>query len=208
MIEQVLSELARAITGVISGTGYGGILILMAIESACIPVPSEVIMPFSGFLVFAGRFNIHLVAIVGAIGNAGGSWLAWWAGKKGGRPFIEKYGRYILISRHDLEMAERFFGRYGNATVFFSRMLPIIRTYISFPAGIARMPLGPFLAYTFIGALPWCYLLTYVGISLGERWESLRVYFRQFDVLIAAVCVIGAAWYVWRHIKNSRSSGS
>ena len=204
MIEEILSELARFITGVISNTGYTGIFLLMAIESACIPAPSEVIMPFSGFLVFSGQFNLHLVAIAGALGNVAGSWLAWWAGWKGGRPFIQKYGRYILISEHDLTVADRFFSRYGAATVFFSRMLPVIRTYISFPAGIARMPLAPFLLYTFIGALPWCYLLTYIGISLGERWESLRGYFREFDVLIAAVLILGVIWYVWRHIRHSR----
>lgn len=204
MIEQILSEVARWITELISNTGYTGIFLLMAIESACIPAPSEVIMPFSGFLVFGGKFNFHLVAIIGALGNVGGSWLAWWAGWKGGRPFIQKYGRYILISEHDLQMADRFFGRYGAATVFFSRMLPVIRTYISFPAGIARMPLGRFLLYTFIGALPWCYLLTYVGVSLGERWESLRGYFREFDVLIAVVLILAAVWYLWRHIRNSR----
>ena len=208
MIENILTTIGLWITSLISSTGYSGVFFLMAIESACVPAPSEVIMPFSGFLVYIGEFNIHIVSFAGALGNLSGSLLAWWIGARGGRPLIEKYGRYILISKHDIDLADHFFQRYGKATVFFSRLLPVVRTYISFPAGIAKMPILPFSLYTFLGALPWCYFLTWIGILMGERWDVLRVYFRQFDVAIGIIILGGLVWYVWRHIRSSRVAES
>ncbi len=191
----------------ISTLGYGGVVLLMAIESACIPLPSEIIMPFSGYLVYKGQFNLWAVGVAGAVGCVLGSWVAYYVGLYGGRRMIEKYGRYILLSRHDLDLADRMFARYGEAIVFFSRLLPVIRTFIAFPAGVARMNMTRFTVYTFLGSLPWCIGLAYVGQLLGEQWdknETLKTWFHRFDFLIGAVLLVGAIWWVWRHIKHSR----
>ncbi|MDX6693491.1 MAG: hypothetical protein QOF02_1094 [Blastocatellia bacterium] len=187
--------------------GYMGIVLLMAIESACIPLPSEVIMPFSGYLVYAGRFNLWLVALAGAGGCVLGSMVAYWVGMYGGRPLIEKYGRYILLSNHDLDLADRWFARYGEIIVFASRLLPVVRTFIAFPAGVARMNKTRFVAYTFLGSFPWCLGLAYVGQLLGEQWdknEALKSWFHRFDFVIGIIGVLFVAWWIWRHIKNSR----
>lgn len=191
----------------ISTLGYGGVVLLMAIESACIPLPSEIIMPFSGYLVYKGQFNLWAVGVAGAVGCVVGSWVAYYVGLYGGRPMIEKYGRYILLSRHDLDLADRWFARYGEAIVFFSRLLPVIRTFIAFPAGVARMNMTRFTVYTFLGSLPWCVGLAYVGQVLGEQWdknETLKTWFHRFDFLIGAVILLAAVWWVWRHFKHSR----
>lgn len=179
----------------------------MAIESACIPLPSEVIMPFSGYLVFTGRFNFWAVGFAGAFGCVLGSLAAYWAGMYGGRPLAERYGRYLLISGHDLDLADRWFGRYGQAIIFISRLLPGVRTFISFPAGIARMNLSRFIVYTFAGSLPWCLGLAYVGQKLGERWnkdETLKTIFHRFDFVIGIVVVLAIAWWIWRHLRHLR----
>jgi membrane protein DedA with SNARE-associated domain len=202
LVTRILEKIALFITGVISALGYGGIVLLMAIESACIPLPSEVIMPFSGYLVFTGRFNLWLVGLAGAIGCVVGSIVAYYAGLYGGRPFIEKYGRYILISHHDLDIADRWFERWGEATIFFSRLLPVVRTFISFPAGVARMHFWRFIFYTFIGSYPWCLGLGYVGMLLGNQWTSIRAYFHKFDLLIGLVIVAGVGLYLYRHLKR------
>ncbi len=177
---------------------------MMAIESACIPLPSEVIMPFSGYLVFSGRFNLWLVGLAGAIGCNVGSAIAYYVGARGGRPLIEKYGKYVLLSHRDLEWADRWFNRYGEATVFFSRLLPIIRTFIAFPAGVVRMNLLRFHIYTFVGSLPWCLLLAYAGMKLGERWTSLRVYFHRLDLVLAVLILVGLIIFLKRHLANRR----
>ena len=190
--------------------GYSGVVLLMAIESACIPLPSEVIMPFSGYLVYTGRFNLWAVGVAGAIGCVLGSLVAYWAGMYGGRPFIEKYGKYVLISHHDLDMADRWFARYGELIVFSSRLLPVIRTFIAFPAGVSRMNLGRFCAYTFAGSLPWCLGLAYVGQKLGEQWdknETLKHWFHRFDFVIGILGVAFVAWWVWRHLRQRHSVG-
>ncbi len=174
----------------------------MLVESCGIPLPSEVIMPFSGFLVASGQLNFWLVAIIGALGNLVGSWLAYWIGAKGGRPLIEKYGKYILIYRHDLNLADKWFLKYGDWTVFFGRLLPVIRTYISFPAGIAKMDLKKFSFYTFIGALPWCILFTWLGVKMGNNWEQIQKTLHNFDLLMLILVIAAIVWYVWRHLKN------
>src|ERR1700704_5563781 len=156
MVGRIIAILSAFIVATISTLGYAGIVLLMAIESACIPLPSEIIMPFSGYLVYTGRFNIWLVSVAGAFGCVVGSLVAYWVGMYGGRPFIERYGRYVLISRHDLDLADRCFARYGELIVFTSRLLPVIRTFIAFPAGVAKMNLPRFVVYTFLGSLPWC----------------------------------------------------
>lgn len=207
MIAKIIEILSAFVVGTISALGYPGIVLLMAIESACIPLPSEVIMPFSGYLVYAGRFNIWAVSVAGAFGCVVGSLVAYWAGMYGGRPFIEKYGRYVLISRHDLDLADRWFARYGELIVFTSRLLPVIRTFIAFPAGVAKMNLPRFVVYTFLGSLPWCLGLAYVGQKLGEQWdrnETLKTWFHRFDFVIGIICVLAVAWWVWRHFRQSK----
>jgi membrane protein DedA with SNARE-associated domain len=203
-VEQVLTELSKFAIATISRFGYTGILITMAIESACIPLPSEIIMPFSGYLVSTGQFTMLGVTLAGAVGNVVGSIIAFYVGMWGGRPFVERYGRYALISHHDLDVADRWFARYGEAAVFLSRMLPVIRTFISLPAGIARMPVGRFVVFTFVGALPWCYLLAFIGLKLGERWQELRQYFHQIDLVIGVLLVAAVAYFVWSHWPRRR----
>ncbi len=204
MIAKLIAALAAAIIAVISRLGYGGIVLLMAIESACIPLPSEIIMPFSGFLVFKGEMQLSVVALAGAAGCLLGSWVAYALGAWGGRPLIEAYGRYVLISHHDLDLADRWFARHGDITIFVGRLLPVVRTFIAFPAGVARMPLWRFSVYTFAGSLIWCWALAWIGKKLGENWDTLGVYFHRFDALIGAILVAGIVWYVRRHLRLMR----
>jgi membrane protein DedA with SNARE-associated domain len=209
MLETILTALAGMITAVISAGGYAGIAALMAIESACIPLPSEIIMPFSGYLVSTGRFELFWVATAGAVGCNIGSTIAYYAGAYGGRRAVERWGRYLLIDPRDLARADRFFARWGSATVFVSRLLPVVRTFIALPAGIARMNQAKFQLYTFLGSWPWCFALAYVGMKLGEAWDSdptLKDTLHRFDAAIAAALVAGAAWYVWRHLQGARRS--
>lgn len=205
IIEQIIGFLAVYIIAVIDALGYAGIVLLMAIESACIPLPSEIIMPFSGYLVYTGRFDLFWVATAGAIGCNLGSHVAYVVGARGGRPAVEKWGRFIFLSRHDLDLADRFFAKYGGITVFVTRLLPVVRTFIALPAGIARMKLVPFHLYTFIGSWPWCYGLAYVGLVLGEQWNSdprLKSLLHQFDAIIIAIILAAAAWFVWSRWKH------
>jgi membrane protein DedA with SNARE-associated domain len=201
MFEQIISILASFIIWGISGLGYFGVALMMAIESACIPLPSEIIMPFAGFLVAKGQFTLLGATLAGSIGSVVGSVLAYWVGIYGGRKFIEKYGKYILISRHDLEIADKFFNKHGSGAIFFSRMLPVIRTFISLPAGIAKMNFTKFVVYTFLGSLPWCYGLAYVGKKLGDNWDTLGAYFHKFDAIIGILFIIMITWYIRRHLK-------
>lgn len=200
----ILSAISNWIIGVISALGYGGVVLLMAIESANIPLPSEVIMPFAGFLVAKGELNLWLVGLAGAIGCVLGSIPSYYLGYYGGRPLIEKYGKYILISHHDLDLADGWFQKRGEWTVFVGRLLPVVRTFISFPAGISRMHFGRFVVYSFLGSLPWTLLLAYIGLKMGENWEKLRGYFHGADWVILILILLGIIWYVRRHIKNSR----
>ena len=206
MIETLLAHLSGFIISIISAMGYGGIVLLMAIESACIPLPSEVTLPFSGYLVWSGRFNVWGVALAGAVGCNLGSIVAYYAGAYGGREFLIRYGRYVLVSRRDLDTADRWFGSYGPWTVFFARLLPVVRTFIALPAGIARMHFGKFNLYTFLGSLPWCLALAYAGYQMGAHWEALRVYFHRFDYVIAALLLLGAAAYLRHHCKTENGS--
>ncbi|HZP00187.1 MAG TPA: DedA family protein [Terriglobia bacterium] len=202
MVSAILEVLGRFIISVISATGYTGVVLLMGIESACIPLPSEVIMPFSGYLVSTGRFRLWAVALAGALGCNLGSLVAYSVGSLGGRPLVEKYGRYLLITQHDLAMADRFFARYGDWAVFTARLLPVIRTFIAFPAGVSRMNVVRFHVYTFLGSLPWCWVLAFAGLKLGERWSTLRLYFHRFDTVLGIVIVVAAVWFIRNRWKN------
>jgi membrane protein DedA with SNARE-associated domain len=204
MLEKIIAILAGWIIAVISTMGYGGIVLLMGIESACIPLPSEIIMPFSGYLVFKGEMTLWGVALAGAVGCVVGSIPAYYLGMYGGRPLVEKYGKWVLISHHDLHIADRAFEKYGEIIIFIGRLLPAVRTFIAFPAGIARMHMGRFIAYTFIGSLIWCYALAWLGMKLGENWTTLKVYFHEFHYVIAIAGVIFVVWYVRRHLKAVR----
>jgi membrane protein DedA with SNARE-associated domain len=198
----IIDALANFVTMVISHLGYPGVFLLMALESACIPIPSEFIMPFSGFLVATGEMNFWLAVLMGSFGNLAGSWLAWWVGHKGGRPLVEKYGKYILLSHHDLDAADRYFNKYGQNTVLFTRLMPVIRTFISLPAGIAKMDFKKFSIYTFIGVVPFTAALTYAGVKLRENWDGLQPYFHKFDLVIVLFLILGIIWYIFRHIKR------
>lgn len=201
MITDVLARVAELVIKIISDAGYFGIASLMAIESACVPVPSEIIMPFAGFLTVSGELSFLLVVFWGAFGNLIGSIIAYYVGLYGGRPFIEKYGKYVLLGKEELDKSQKFFVKHGSASAFFSRLLPIVRTFISLPAGIARMPFLKFCAYTFVGSFIWSGLLAYIGVFLGENWKSIEVYFRKLDWLIAGLLIAGALYFIYKKIK-------
>jgi membrane protein DedA with SNARE-associated domain len=205
MFEKIIAALAGFIIAVISKAGYFGLMLLMAIESACIPLPSEIIMPFAGFLVYKGQFNLLLAATAGAIGCNLGSVVAYEIGSYGGRPLIERYGSYVFLGRHELEMAERFFARFGALAVLIGRLLPVIRTFIALPAGVVRMPRLRFHIYTFVGSWPWCFALAWVGMKLGESWDKdprLKQWFHRLDFVIILLLLAGITWFVWSHWKG------
>ncbi len=211
MIGKIIEALAVFTTGVISSMGYGGVVLLMGIESACIPLPSEIIMPFAGYLVFKGQFTLHGAALAGAAGCVAGSVPAYYLGLYGGRPLIEKYGKYVLISHHDLDLADRLFNRFGQWVVLGARLLPVIRTFIAFPAGVSRMNMPRFIAYTFVGSYPWCYGLAWVGMKLGEQWGSdprLKAWFHRFDALVLVAVVGAVALFVWHKLRGARRPAS
>lgn len=205
MLENIISALAGFTIAVISSTGYLGVVVLMAIESACIPLPSEIIMPFAGYLVYTGRFNLLWAATAGAVGCNLGSVIAYEIGFHGGRPLVERYGSRLLLSRHDLDLAERFFQRFGSAAVFIGRLLPVVRTFIALPAGIARMNRLRFHIYTFAGSWPWCFALAWIGMKLGERWHTdprLSHWLHRLDALVVLLLLLGVTWFLWSHWKN------
>ena len=191
-----------------AAVGYIGVMIAMAIESAMIPLPSELILPFAGFMVSdpsqiepltGGPWSFWIVVVVATIGNTLGSLIAYAIGAWGGRPFLERYGRYMLIREHEIEAADHFFARYGSATVFIGRLLPIVRTFISFPAGVTRMPIGKFVLYSTAGALIWSTILVWAGMQLGASWAQIRDLLKPFDtVILVAVILLFAGLLWWR----------
>jgi membrane protein DedA with SNARE-associated domain len=206
----LLSHLGDLVKSWFNHFGYGGVALAMAIESCLIPLPSELVMPVAGaFAAGALGATVHLsligVSFAGAIGGTIGSAVAYWIGATGGRPAILKYGRYILISRHDFDMADRAFTKHGGAIAFFSRLMPVIRTYISLPAGITRMNFTRFLIYTFLGSLPWCFVLAFAGYKLGPQAEKVGSYLHGLDYVVVAAAVILVGLYVWRHIRHERA---
>ncbi|MCL4557604.1 MAG: DedA family protein [Deltaproteobacteria bacterium] len=202
MASKVFAVIAGFIVSTINVLGYAGIVVLMAIESACVPLPSEIILPFAGYLVFIKKLQLFYVAMSGATGCVIGSVIAYAVGAYGGRPLIEKYGRYILISRHDLDTADRLFDRFGNMIVFAGRLLPIVRTFISLPAGISKMNFLKFIFYTFVGSFIWSLLIAWIGFKLGEKWHIIGPYFHRFDDLIFASAVVLFAVYLISHLRH------
>ncbi|HJU13935.1 MAG TPA: DedA family protein [Candidatus Nitrosotalea sp.] len=202
MAVEILATLTSFIINTISNSGYFGIFLLMVAESALIPIPSEVIMPFSGYLVSTGKFGVVQVILAGSIGNLVGSLAAYFAGAYLGRGFILRYGKYILLKKSHLEGAEAYFKKYGAKSTFISRLLPAIRTYVSLPAGTAKMGLKKFAAYTFVGSIIWNAALTFVGIKLGQEWDSIRKYSSYFDAIVI-IAVIAAIIIYWRRRKVS-----
>ncbi len=208
MVTRILEILTGFTIWVISSGGYLGIVVLMAIESACIPLPSEIIMPFAGYLVYRGQFDLYLAATAGAIGCNVGSIFAYELGKRGGRPLLERYGKYLLIGMGEIEAADRFFVRFGNMAVLIGRLLPAIRSFIAFPAGVARMKLVPFHVYTFIGSWPWCFGLAWLGMVLGEKWDSdprVKAAFHSADAVIGVLLVAGVVFFVWHRLRGGKA---
>ncbi len=205
-MEHILELFASVIIQVIETTGYAGIGFLMTLESANIPIPSEIIMPFAGYLVSKGEFGFWQVVLWGAIGNLLGSLVSYALGFYGGRAFLSRYGKWLFITPHDIALADRLFVKYGAIIALVSRVLPIVRTFISFPAGIAKMNIWKFSLYTFAGSFLWSIFLTYIGVKLGENWHSLEGYFRAFDWLIAGILLIFGVWWIVRHIKILKST--
>ena len=199
------SGIANFISALFTYLSYGGIVVAMAIESCCIPLPSELIMPLAGFLAFQQRFNLWGATVAGAVGCVMGSAVAYWIGATGGRPLLLRYGRYVLISHHDADRADAFFARYGDLTIFATRLMPIVRTFISLPAGIARMNFGKFIAYTFLGSLPWCLALAYAGYKLGEHWVAVSSVLHKYDFLVGLGILALVALFLYRHLRRPRA---
>lgn len=198
-------KLISLLVGLIASGGYTAVIVLMAIQSACIPIPSEVIMPLAGYALAHSQMQLILLATVGSLASNLGSIPAYWVGARGGRPMVERYGSWLLLSRHDLDRVDRFFAHYGSIAVLVGRMLPIIRTFIAFPAGVAKMNQARFHIYTFIGSWPWCYVLAYIGMRLGASWNSnprFQAVFHRFHLAVEVVLVVGFVWFVVSHWKN------
>jgi membrane protein DedA with SNARE-associated domain len=194
--------------------GYLAVFVLMVLESACIPIPSEVTMLFGGAAANAtfaatipghpAPLNFLLVGLLGTLGNLVGSWLAYWAGRRGGRPLIERWGRFVFLRPHELDRAEVWFDHHGHEAVFVSRLLPVVRTFISLPAGVAQMPFGKFTVYTFAGCLPWTFALAGIGYALGSRWTTVEKFFRPIAIIIAVLIVAGLAWWLMKRYRQKR----
>ncbi len=197
------NALATFVINTLHSLGYLGIVLLMAIESACIPLPSEIIMPFSGYLVSQGVFTLWAAALAGAVGCTIGSTVAYVVGAVGGRRLALRYGKFVLLTAHDIDVADRWFARFGEVTVFFTRLMPLVRTFISLPAGIARMPFVRFIIYSFVGSLIWSAFLAYIGMQLGAHWDQLKPIFQKFDVLFALLVIALIAFYIYRHVRPS-----
>lgn len=210
-IEQIL---LHAIQNWYVATGYIGILLAMTIESCCIPLPSEIVMPLAGYMVYkalptlTGPLNLVGVTIAGTLGCVLGSAIAYWVGASGGRELLLRYGKYVLISQRDSDRADRWFARYGSPVAFFSRLLPVVRTYISLPAGISRMNFGKFLLYTLLGSLPWTFALAYLGFIFGPTFDvtiaKMSTVFHGLDIVVIVLIVAAVAYYIYRHVKHNQ----
>ena len=202
----VLEWLEHFMVDVIGDYGYQAIFVLMVLDSALIPIPSEVTMVFGGFLVSRGDLSFFWVGLLGTLANVVGSWLAYWLGLKGGRPLVERWGKYVFLRPHEIDRAEVWFAKHGEAAVFVSRLLPVVRTFISLPAGVARMPFGKFTLYTFLGCLPWTFALTWAGMLLGDNWETFLRYGEPISYAIAAICAGVVAWWLVKRYRAKKAA--
>ncbi len=204
-------KIVALLVGLITAGGYFSVIVLMAIQSACIPIPSEVIMPLAGYALAHTQLQLVLLATVASLASNLGSIPAYWVGARGGRPMVERYGSFVLLSRHDLDLVDHYFHRFGSITVLVGRMLPIVRTFIAFPAGVAKMNQFRFHLYTFLGSWPWCYALAYVGMKLGAQWNTnprFQEMFHRFHLGVELVLLVGIVWFVSSHWKNRIRAGS
>jgi membrane protein DedA with SNARE-associated domain len=211
MSEKILALIVQFVTHVISSSGYAGIAGLITLNSSGVPIPSELIMPFSGYLVYLGRFNLLLVVVAGVIGCNIGSAIAYWIGAKGGRPLVERYGKFVLMSHHDLDRMSSFFDRFGSIAILIGRMLPIVQTFVAFPAGIAKMARLRFHIYTTIGSAVWYFCLASAGRKLGEAWDTdprLHEWFHRFHLVVELALLAGVAWFLFSHIKRARAQNA
>lgn len=198
-------KIIALMVSMIAAGGYGAVVLLMAIQSACVPIPSEVIMPLAGYALAHTQMQLILLATVASLASNLGSIPAYWVGAIGGRPMVERYGSWMLLSRRDLDRVDQFFARYGSLAVLIGRMLPIIRTFIAFPAGVAKMNQVRFHVYTFIGSWPWCYVLAYVGMRLGASFNSnphFQALFHRFHLGVEVLLAAAFIWFVWTHWRN------
>ncbi len=203
-MQHIIDPIVTFCTNLIGQWGLPAVFVLMLLESACIPIPSEATMPFAGFAVSQGHLSLFGIVVAGVAGNLCGSWISYAVGYYGGRPFVERYGRYVLLRPHHLVLAERFFARYGPITVFFARMLPIVRTFISLPAGFGRMPFWKFTVYTVLGCVPWVLLLGFLGERLGSNWEKIRPLLHYLDYAVVVALVALVVWAIVRRRRRSR----
>ena len=205
-METLLAHLAQFVIGIISLFGYFGVFLAMAIESACIPLPSEIILPFTGYMVFVGRFGLWQATLAATLGNLFGALVAYYLGLWGGRPFIKRFGRYVFIHEQQLSKTEKLFDRHGELTVFIGRLLPVVRTFISLPAGIARMNPVKMAIYTVAGALPWCFMLIVIGQKLGENWNTLKPLFHRLDLVVGILILLIVGYWIVKHyvIKSKK----
>lgn len=206
MISNIISIISSWALTLIDKTGYVGVFVLSLVESAGIPVPSEVVLPFSGFLAYSGRFSFVAVVIIATLANYFGSVILFLIGKSGGRWLIEKYGRFLLISRHDLEIGDKWFYKHGAKVAFWGRLLPVVRTFISLPAGMARMDFRKFSIYTLAGAFPWNFLLAYIGFKAGANWDMLRAYFHRADYAIVGLLIVLLFWFLYKKYEQRKAA--
>lgn len=204
IIHTVLAKMGELAVNIITSTGYFGIFILMALESTMIPLPSELVMPFAGYLAYQGVFNIYLVCLVSGIATVFGSLFSYYLGKYGGEPFLEKYGKYFLINKEDLKKTHKYFEKHGEKTIFISRFIPVVRHLISIPAGIAEMNVKKFVLYTFLGGLIWNSFLAYVGYLLAERWELVHEYTKPLSYVVLVLLIIGVIYFVYKHLLSKK----
>lgn len=202
----IVEKLVEYIVVGISATGYFGLFLLMALESMVAPVPSEVVMPFAGYLVLQGRFNFWIAVLVSGLGSIFGSFLSYYIGVYGGRPFILKFGKYLLVEEEHLKWTEKWFKKQGDKTIFISRFIPVVRHLISIPAGIAKMSMKKFLIYTFVGASIWNFILLYAGFRLGSHWDKMHKFSKELDVIFIVVVILFLAYFIWKHHKKKNET--
>lgn len=206
MAELILQFLSRVVVDVISWGGYGGVFLLMALASANIPIPSEVVMSFVGFLSFQGAFNVWVAVAIGVAGETFGAVVSYWIGLHGGRAFIDRYGKYVLLPPEDVALAERWIHRYGAKAAFFGRLVPVVRAFIALPAGMFKMDFKKFFASTVFGAAVWSGLLVSIGWFAGTKWEVVHEYVSRFAWVVVLVLAVAFVWWVWRHVRRGAPS--